>query len=255
MISQHSARVVGVTLGLCVGVACRDAPTDPRLTPETEPSASLTFESPPRVDSSAQLPPNPRILNAYTNIGYAEQGGRYLLELRVGMEYIGNKASMATDYSIIGDGVSQHDKLYNEQDGFYTASLSAWKHFDQVYYIEVPRSCGLEFDAYTHHQAWWLLYLRLMPDWKSPKATVGSKGMPHHLPPCEEEEEEPEEVEGEIERRTSTTTSGGGGEGGGSGSITIETCWYWAYIENGVVTNIELDYCTITTISFGPMEM
>jgi hypothetical protein len=258
MISQHSARVVGVTLGLCVGVACRDAPTDPRPTVAgLQPSASLTLESPGRIDSVDQLPPEPRILNPYTHIGYAEQGGRYLLELRVGMEYIGNKASMTTDYSITGDGVSQHDKIYNEHDGFYTANLSGWKRFEQVYYIEVPRSCGLEFDAYTHHQAWWWLYLRLMPDWKSTRATAGSKGVPYQLQPCEEEEEESEEVEGEIERRSTTTTSGGGGDGGsgGGGSITIETCWYWATIENGVVVNVELDYCTISTISFGPMEM
>jgi hypothetical protein len=243
MISQRSARIVGASLVLFVG-ACRDAPTALTLPENTPPSASISL------DSTDEFPPQPRIINPYTIIGFAQQGGQHVVELRVGMEYIGNKASMTTDYSIVGDQVSQHDRIYNEQDAFYTLSWDVWRRFDQVYYVQTARSCGLEINATTQHQAWWFLYLRLIPDWKSPRATTGSRATPYDLGPCEEEEPEP--AEGERRQETTTTSAGGG-------TITVESCWYWDHYLNGVYTHTTLDHCDVWVYpvdpTMGPMEM
>jgi len=226
MISQRSAQLLSAGLGLCLALACRDAPTAP-APPAAQPRPSADIA----IDTVDEFPPEPRILNPYTQIGYVDQGGRHLAEYRVGMEYIGNKASMSTEYVITGDGVSMRDKIYNEQDSYYDFHL--WKHFDRVYYVEVPRSCGLELGGGTQHQAWWFLYVRIMPDWKSIRAAATSYGTPYHLEPCEEEHQP-------------TTTTSGGGNGGGY--ITITTCWYWATIVKGLIVAIEFDYCESSTI-------
>jgi hypothetical protein len=218
---------VGVTLGLSLALACRDAPTAP-------PSLGPGFSADLIVDSTDQVPPEPRIINPYTQISFTDFQEHHILEIRTGMEYLGNRASMKTGYAVAGEGANQSGEIYNEENSTYNPRL--WKSFDRVYPIEVARSCGLTFDANTIHQAWWAVYVRIVPEWLSHKAVAVSRADTYQLMPCEKEQQE-----------ETTTSSGGGGS-----YITITTCWYWAIISGGRVIAIEFDYCESTVVPIDP---
>jgi hypothetical protein len=219
MISQRSALAGSAGVALLLALACRDAPTS-TVAPAFSPDVAL--------DSTDELPPEPSIINPYTELRFTRFADRSLLEIRAGMEYMGNRAWMSTRYDVRGEGVSQSDAFENQKDDTFNPAI--WKRFDQTYYVELPRSCGLEISAFTQHRAWWAVYVRFWPNWESRRAITSSRAADLHLPACEKEEE-------------TTTTTGGGGS-----YITVTTCWYWATIVNGRVTAVELDYCDSVVI-------
>jgi hypothetical protein len=186
------------------------------------------------VDTTDELPPEARVINPYTKIGFVSQGGHYIGEYRVGHEFLGNKSSITLHYTITGDDVSTlDDRITDELDAFY--DLHVWKRFDGIYNVEVAKFCGLTLEGTSQHQAWWSLFIRWLPDWIGTRGWGFSLGTPLTLQPCPDDEHK--------ESTSSTSSSAGGG-----GSITITTCWYWATIVGGRVVNIELDYCDRTVI-------
>lgn len=230
MIRPHYA--IGLACVVVLAIGCRDAPTAPPT------AASLSASMSDTVD---ELPPEARILSAYTEVGFYDggHGGEAVAEFKVGMEYIGNKATMSTRYTITGEGLNLSDRINNAQDAFY--DLRPIKKFDEIYYVPPNRTCGIVIDAQTQHQAWWWVYFRWVPQWESPRATRNTFAPPYHVEACREEQEGLPEEEGGGD---------GSGDGGGSGAlwITIETCHYWAHYVGGVLVSTELRYCEFDTI-------
>ena len=213
----------GVALAGLLIIGCRDAPTAPM---ELADSVAVPAFA---LDSSAELPPA-KITYAYTQIGFYDgsHGGEPSAEISVGMRYIGNQASMTTNYSITANGVTRSDKIFNPQNALYDISYE--KRFDKVYYIPTGTKCSLRIDADTQHQAWWQLWIRISPDPTSDREIKFTRGDTFTTDPCEPD----------------PPPDGGGG--GSGGWITIETCYYWAYYVNGVLIDIELRYCEYDTV-------
>ena len=228
MIRQRVA-ATGAALAVFLILACRDAPTAP-----IAPVDSATVFSSEKEGLDA-LPGPARILSAYTEIGFYDgrRGGEPMAEFRVGMSYIANRASMVTAYSITGEGTSLSDRISNQQDSFYNPFLE--KNWDEIYYVPTNRNCGLLIEANTQHGAWWLVWLRLIPNSESTRTYKFTLGTPLQIEPCEPE----------APADDATPNDGGGTEGGW---ITIETCYYWAHYVNGALVSIELRYCTYDTI-------
>jgi hypothetical protein len=182
-------------------------------------------------DSATYLPGPAEIYSAYTEISFYDgsHGGSPAAEFRVGMEYLGNRALMSLSYDIKGDNLSVSDKIINQEDSFY--DLHMRKSWDELYTVPVERNCGLRITARTQHQAWWFLWLRVLPNWES------TKDIDYSTASLEREACQPKEPDND-----------GGGGGSHGGWITIETCHYWAHYMNGALVAIELRYCTYDTI-------
>ena len=213
--------ITGAALVSLVLQACRDAPVAPEVESVT-PSPSIAADT---VDG---LPGPAEILSAWTDISFYDgsRGGVPVAEFRVGMDYYGNRAVMATSYSITGEGVSIADRIVNPRDTYYTPWLP--KRFEEIYAIPTNKNCGLFLEAHTQHEAWWFVFIRGLVNYESPRAIRFTTGTPLHTDPCEPQ-----------------PPPGGGGNDGESGGywIIIETCYYWAHYVNGVLVNIELRYC------------
>ena len=143
------------------------------------------------------------------------------------MTYIGNRASMSTNYSISG-AFAENRTIVNYQDAFYNPLPE--KRWTEWYYVPTGGfKCSLDMSASTQHTAWWHYWVRWAPDSESTRDYVFSQGK-HQLAPCDHQPH---------------PDSTNGGDGGSyRGTITIETCYYWAHYVNGVLVNIELRYCT-----------
>jgi len=227
MISLRSASMRSAGLAVCLAIGCRDAPT---ALPATDTPSRLSADF--VLDSADQFPPDARILNPYTRVNYVDQGGHHLAEYSAGMEYQGNRASMKTNYDISGEGVSPlRDAIYNEHQSLISFTL--WRRFDQVYYIEVPKFCGLDLEGSTQHQAWWHYFMPKspFPEFVGKHAVAVSLAIPLTLEPCEEE------------LQPTTTTSGSGG-----GYVTLTTCWYWVTFSGSRIVSIDLAWCDETVV-------
>ena len=210
----------GAALAVLALIACRDAPKVP-LAPDDSLSGPLLS-----VDSLGEAPAPASIRNEYTRVSFYDgsHGGEASMGILTGMEYIGNRASMSTNYSMRGS-VSRSSRIYNEHDALYDPSL--WKRWAEQYYVPTGATCGFDMEAETEHGAWWSVWLRIFPNWTGSRVLKFSRDGPVRAPDCEEE-------------APPDDNSGGGGTGGW---ITIETCYYWAHYVNGVLVDIELRYC------------
>ena len=214
--------ITGAALVSLVLQACRDAPAALDDVTGVAPSASIA------ADTVDELPVPAEILTAWTDISFYDgsRGGQPVAEIRAGMTYYGNRAQMATSYSITGEDYSLSDKIVNYQDSYYIPWLE--KRFEQMYTIPTNRNCGLLISARTQHEAWWFVFIRGLVDHESTRAIKFTLGTPLQIEPCEP-----------------VPPPDGSGEGGDSGGrwITIETCYYWAHYVNNVLVDIELRYC------------
>lgn len=226
MIRLTSA-AAAVAAAASLAIACRDAPPT-AVEPAEAPALAL--------GDSSSLPGPAQIRSAYTEIKFYDgrNGGEPLVEFHVGMEYYGNRASMATHYTITGEGVSLADVITNFQDSFYLPLLR--KDWHEIYYVPPGRNCGIRATAYTNHYAWWLVWLRLIPSWESSRVFRYTSAQPLEVDPCP-----PESPAGPAP---------GAGGGGGSHSywVVIETCYYWAHYVDDVLVSIELRYCESESI-------
>jgi hypothetical protein len=216
---------LGAALAGALLIACRDAPTAPATASDATAVPSFSGDS----GDAAKLA---KIISAYTRVDFYDgsHGGEPVMEIQTGMVYWGNRATMSTNYSIVGAETSKHDRIVNQQDAFYNPILD--KHFDETYFVPTGATCGLSLSADTQHQAWWYFWVRWFPNSETTRDIAFTQDGPLQLEPCEP---------------PPPASPGGGGTSGG-GYITIETCHYWAYYVNGVLVNIELRYCDYDTI-------
>jgi hypothetical protein len=232
-------------VGVCVALACRDAPTTPSAPRRAPPDSVVApvipgpeiplAENQLAIDTLSDYPPQARILNPYTEIGFYRPGERNIAEFRSGMEYSGNRASMLLRYAVSGLA-SLQGEVSNETSSYF--SLETWRGFHQSYPVEVPSFCGLTLNANTDHRAWWHVLIPKLPEqiFLGAAALAQTRAPAYHLEPCE------------GEWQPVTTSSGPSGGTNGGGYLTITTCWYWLTIVNGKVVNVEFDHCETTTI-------
>lgn len=231
MLALLHPRAAGAGILLAVALGCRDAPTAP-------PQASIPALSPALAgDTSSTMPSVPaEVLWGTTEILFYDSryGGAPHAVITGDMEYIGNRASMDIKYTIAGDGTDHDNVVHDEQNLFYFP-LSP-RRFTRKVDVATLKNCGLTINAGTTHRAWWWVWFPVVPPYESSRPATQSVAHTLQTDLCPAPEEEP-------------PPDGGSGGGGGSGGwITIETCYYWAYYENGVLVDIELRYCDYSDI-------
>ena len=213
----------GAALAVLLLIACRDAPTVPVAPPDTASAPSFDIDS-------LNEPPGPaQILEAYTDVDFYDgsHGGEPSMAIMTHTTYIGNRASMSTEYAIRG-AFNETRNIFNTQDSFYNPLFE--KRWTEWYYIPTGGfKCSLTMEARTQHVAWWNVWIRWFPNGESTRDIKFSYD-DHKLHECD---------------HPPHPDSTNGGDGGSyRGTITIETCYYWAHYVNGVLVDIELRYCT-----------
>lgn len=232
MHTPFRAGVFGSGAIIALALACRDAPTAPPVpTPAT---GAPGFSADIVTDTVSEVPPAATIFWATTSATFKDgsDGSPPRAIVTADMEYYGNRGSHNISYAITGDEPDISGSVYDVQNRTYSPGFR--HRFTRPVEVPTHKTCGLTINAHTTHQAWWHVWLILVPDWQSTHDTKVSRSTTFTTAACPPP--------------PGSDSTGNSGGGGGGGWITIETCYYWAYYVNDVLVAIELRYCDYTTI-------
>jgi hypothetical protein len=231
--SSFAKRTALAVCVLGVALACRDAPTEATEVEGVAAAPGIPAFAILPPDTVEEAPPMATIHWAYTEIDYYDgrQGGQSIITVIAEMEYTGNRASHETSFRATSPTQSIYQTFTDDQATYF--NLWFRNKFRSNFFVTLQKYCDLTLEAHTKHQAWWDVFIPRLPMWRDQRYTTVSQAPSKATEPCPYDDD------------------GGPGNGSSSGSttyLTIETCYYWAYWENGQIVSIELDYCETTTV-------